>query len=176
MSKLKRHLCGWLVTMVLSMSPLAGCEMHSSERQEVDEKTVVPEGDSVNELSKYIRIPVGLAATHFEVMTLPESGASEIPAPTDYAALVVRLTFRSPEDMRSSVVNLRSKVSEDFPSNFLRGWMSKREQATFKALITKSATPEVFDIDGWSTRKVVYAAAKPADERTLLLFVCLLAP
>lgn len=162
--------------MILSLLSLPGCGMHTSEKQETDEQAVVTEGTSIDELSKYIQIPVGLEATHFELVTLPESGASEIPGPTDYAALVARLTFRSPEDMRNSVMNLRSKISEEFPSGFLRSWMSKQEQVTFKGLITKSATPEVFDTDGWSTRKVVYAAAKPADERTLLLFVCLLAP
>ena len=167
---------GISLLIIFSLLSLMGCNMNSSGNNQIDELRSASVSDSISELSKYIVTPPGLASTTTELVTLPESEVSDIPGPTDYAAVVARLVFKTPQELQSALSLLQKTQPEDFPKNFVRSWMNKAEQNALGEIINKSSLPIAENIASWSKQKSIYAVAKQTDDRTMVAFICLLSP
>lgn len=89
----------------------------------------IVKGESVeqdaNKLQDYVQLSAPIAASKFEIVTLPEHGSDDIPGPTDYVSLIASVQAEG-TDLRSAL-----KPSSDdggIQPSFSRRWLTASEK------------------------------------------------
>lgn len=126
---------------------------------------------SAEELKKFLTLPVAVDKATFEIATLPESGGSDLPGPTDYVVLVAAVQLADAA---------QKKLLDDLPAYtgrtgvepaFARPWLSADE----KIAIQSKDTTQARDVSRLLVRKAKRAYAVPA-ANNLVIYVEYVAP
>jgi hypothetical protein len=128
---------------------------------------------SLSELGSYVSVPAWVRAADWELVTLPEQSASDLPGPTDYVVLVA---FLRPDASGSRPVTIglpALATAAAVQPQFARTWLPSDASAKLKRVSLGAV--QLYDARSWVKRPHKRSIAVDA-EGGLLLYVEYLSP
>lgn len=138
-----------------------------------NEENIRNDGEGLQAL---INLPIGSKNVIWEIASLPDSKNDDIPGPTDYVSLIALIYLD--ENLKNELINKNPPTQfEGFPDQFIRSWLPKHQNITFK----KISDGEI--VQGLIDARFLVKNTRPAKEAvgfvsndTLILFVNYLSP
>jgi hypothetical protein len=128
---------------------------------------------SLSELGTYVGVPAWVSAANWELITLPEQGASDLPGRTDYVVLVAFLRADTPQSQPATIELPALPTTAAVPPEFARTWLPRDASATLKRVSLGAV--KLYDARSWVKRPSKRSLAVSV-EGGVLLYVEYISP
>jgi hypothetical protein len=135
--------------------------------------TAAQSKSSLSELGAYVSVPAWVRAADWELITLPELGASQLPGRTDYVVLVVLLRSDASGSQPASIGLPVLETAVAVQSQFARTWLPREAAAKLKKVGLGDL--KVYEARSWVKRPSKRALAVEV-EGGMLLYIEYVSP